>query len=132
MLRRFKVRAAAAPPPPMGVRIDSVQFISDNSTSVTERTNIAAGPAGGSVTMKVTNYVATNPAQQYFNVVGVGNLHLNDTFVLSLGAGGGTNFTTITYAGTTPGRVISVQLTIVSVNSGVIGNPSSRGYSKTS
>jgi len=129
MLRRFKV-SAGTPTPPSGARVDHVTVLSETSNTEASQTYLIGGPASGFITLQVTTYGASHPSDQYFNVNGVGNLVLGNTFMVSTDSLGNANFKTIICAGSTHGG-INVVLTIVAVSGGLIGSPSTRGYSKT-
>lgn len=137
MLRRFKARGTVAPPPVTGTRFNDVTVVSENSTTSTEKTTITGGSPGAVLTFQITTFNSSDPTSVYFNIVGQGDQFLNSTFPITLDASGNGTYTSILYAGlgsagpTGHGGGTFVVVTLISVSAGTIGNPSSRGYSKT-
>lgn len=130
MRRYFQTADQGVPPAPTGTRIGSVTILSESSNTITEKTKIIGGPAGGTVTVKITTLSGTGTGGQYFAFNGTIQF-LNNTITLTLDASGEVEYTTITYAGSVKPGAIQAVVTIFSVSAGTIGTPSSRTYSHT-
>lgn len=87
-------------------------------------TTVIQGFPSANVTFKVTKYAASDPGAANYEVNST-SYHLNDTFVLALDSTGGLTITQFLDVGTTTsGNALDIELTIFSVDKGLIGSPS--------
>lgn len=105
-------------------------FVSNVEASHTSQTitftTVIQGEPLANVTFKVTLYSASDPGAANYEVDGTSYV-LNDTFVLALDSTGGLTITQFLDVGTaTSGNALNIELTIFSVDKGLIGSPNTQ------
>lgn len=99
---------------------------SHTSQTITFTTVITGEPLAN-ITFKVTLYSASLPGSAVYKINGTAHI-LNDTVVLALDSSGNLTITQFLDVGSaTSGTALNIQLTIFSVDKGLIGRPNVQG-----
>jgi hypothetical protein len=129
MRRSFSPIGGTSIPIPAGVRFNGQTILSNVSGTLSISANITAGPASGTVTLKLTSVAPNSSPDNDFNAAGT-DMNVGDTITISLDSSGNATFNTLTYVAYHPGSMQPV-LTIYSVSSGSISTPSTMNFGLT-